>query len=473
MAAAGDTPERARRHIMTQLDEAAVASAFKAGFSGEVVGPADIAYDERRSVWNGGVDKRPAVIAVCHSADDIASAVVVSRSLGVSPAVRSGGHSVAGLSASDEVVIDLSDMRAVDVDPVRRVAVAGPGATWADYDRATARFGLASTGGLISTTGVAGLTLGGGIGWLQRKHGLACDNLRAADVVTAQGDVVHASDDGNADLMWGLRGGGGNFGVVVRFEYDLHPVETVIGGMMLFPLDRGREVLAAFGEWSATAPDEASLMAAVITAPPEPFVPDEMKGGKTIAIVGCWCGVVDAGMAALGPRQQLGPSGDLFAPMPYTAQQSMLDAAAPKGVRNYFRAGYVDRLDDIVDVIVDHGARMPSPMSAIHLHQMGGAIARVDAAATAFSARDVGFAYNVVSTWLDASEDDEHIAANRDAAAALAPISRGGGYVNFLTDRQPESVRASYGADTYGRLAEVKRRWDPENFFRHNQNIVP
>jgi FAD/FMN-containing dehydrogenase len=463
-----------RSVFMAQLDQSAVAAAFKAGFSGDVVTPNDVGYDERRAVWNGAIDRRPALIAVCSSVDHVVEAVSVSRALGVSPAVRGGGHSVAGLSASDGVVIDLSDMGDVVVDRDRRVATAQPGATWADYDRATAGVGLASTGGLISTTGVAGLTLGGGIGWLMRKHGLACDNLRAADVVTAEGTVVTTSDGENADLMWALRGGGGNFGVVVRFEFDLHPIDTVLGGLMLFPLDRGRQALESFGAWSETASDDGSLLAAVITAPPEPFVPADLVGQKVVAVVGCWSGDLDEGATALQPLRELEPSVDLFGPMPYPVLQAMLDAGAPKGARNYFRAGYVDRLgDDFVDAFLEHGAQMPSPMSQLHVHQLGGAVGRVDRDATAFSARDAAFAYNVVSTWFDAADDDIHLNANRAAAAALAPTAVGGSYVNFLADQRDEQVRAAYGASTYARLVAAKRRWDPDNFFRHNQNIAP
>jgi FAD/FMN-containing dehydrogenase len=274
--------------------------------------------------------------------------------------------------------------------------------------------------------------------------------------------------------MWALRGGGGNFGVVVRFEFDLHPVDTVLGGLMLFPLDRGREVLGAFGAWSETAADEASLLAAMITAPPEPFVSAELVGQKVVAIVGCWCGDLDDGATAIQPLRALQPSVDLFGPMPYAALQSMLDAGAPKGARNYFRAGYLDRLgDDFVTAFLEHGSRMPSPMSQLHVHQLGGAAGRVDRGATAFSARGAAFAYNVVSTWFDGSDDDANLGANRRAAAALAPTALGGSYVNFLADRRQEQVRAAYGDATYARLVEAKRRWDPDNFLRHNQNIAP
>jgi FAD/FMN-containing dehydrogenase len=365
-------------------------------------------------------------------------------------------------------------MRRVYIDAHARTASAEPGATWADFDAATAAHGLASTGGLISTTGVAGLTLGGGIGWLQRKYGLSCDNLIAADVVTADGAIVRASGAEHPELLWGLRGGGGNFGVVTNFVFALHPVSTVIGGLMLFPLDRGKQVLTAFRDWAAEAPDEASMLAAVNTAPPEPFVPAELIGQKVLAILGCWCGNLDAGAAALEPLRKLAPSVDLFGPMPYMALQGMLDGGAPHGLRNYFRGGYIADLDDeVIDVALEHGARMPSPMSQIHFHQMGGAVGRLAPDATAFSGRTAGYTYNLVSTWTEPGEDALHIAANRELAAAMAPLSVGGAYVNFLSDAGGGRVRAAYGGALYDRLARLKREYDPANLFSRNQNVQP
>ena len=456
----------------------AIASSFATGFAGIVITPDDDRYDQVRVIWNGTVDARPALIARCRTADDIAAAVTLTRDAGLPLAVRGGGHSVAGLSTCEGgVVIDLSLMRAVTVDPGRRVAVAGPGATWADYDAATAAHGLASTGGLISTTGVAGLTLGGGIGWLQRKHGLACDNLVAAEVVTAEGSTIRASSQQNPHLLWGLRGGGGNFGIASRFEFSLHPVSTVLGGLMLFPLDNGHRVLRAFGDWAAGLPDEASMLAAVLTAPPEPFVPADIVGRKVVGVAGCWCGNLDQGAAALEPLRSLKPLVDVFSPMPYPALQQMLDGSAPPGLRNYFRGGYAPELsNDLIDVVLDHGARMPSPMSAIHLHQMGGAVGWAGPAGTAFSGRAAAYTYNLISTWTDPAEDGQHIAANRDLAGQLAPLSQSGSYVNFLTDTAGDSnarVRAAYGDVLYVRLARLKREFDPGNLFRANHNIRP
>jgi hypothetical protein len=444
-------------------------------FAGELITSGDDTYDDARALWNGTVDARPALIAQCRTTDDVIAAIGLARTSGRPLSIRGGGHSVAGLSMCDDgIAIDLSHMRGVTVDAGARTAAVDPGATWADFDAATGAHGLASTGGLISTTGVAGLTLGGGIGWLQRKYGLACDNLLSADVVTAEGNIVRASATDDAELLWGLRGGGGNFGVVVRFEFALHPVSTVLGGLMLFPLERGTAVMRGFREWAFTAPDEATMLIAILTAPPEPFVPPDLVGRKVVAIVGCWCGDVDKGTTAIEPLRQLGPSADLFGPMPYTALQGMLDAGAPRGLRNYFRGGYVSDLsDDVIDVALDHGARIPSPMSALHVHQMGGAVARVGRDATAFSGRQAGYTYNVVSTWMDPSEDAMHIAANRAFSSALAPLSEAGAYVNFLSDAGGKDASAAYGDALYTRLARLKREYDPNNLFNRNQNVQP
>jgi FAD/FMN-containing dehydrogenase len=448
---------------------------FASTFAGDVIAAGDPEFDTARALWNGTIDCRPFLIARCHTTQDIITAVRLARDAGLPIAVRGGGHSVAGLSTCDDgVVIDLSAMREIEIHPDTRTASVAPGATWADFDQAAAVHGLAATGGLISTTGVGGLTLGGGIGWLQRKHGLSCDNLVAADVVTADGEVVAVSETERPELLWGLRGGGGNFGVVARFEFALHPVSMVYGGLLLFPLDRGAEVLTAFREWARTAPDEASMLAAILTAPPAPFVPPELVGQKAVAIVGCWCGDLDAGAEAIAPLRALGPAADVFGPMPYVALQSMLDEGAEKGMRNYFRGGFLDELDDhVIEVVLAHGAAMPSPMSQIHLHQMGGAVGRVSPDATAFSGRHAGYTYNVISTWLDPNDDALHIAANRAASGELAPLSAAGSYVNFAGEADADRVRSLYGDDLYDRLARLKHEYDSANVFSRNQNVRP
>jgi FAD/FMN-containing dehydrogenase len=455
-----------------------LARSFAARFTGTAIVPDDERYETARAVWNATVEARPALIAQCRTVEDIVAAVTLTRDAGLPFAVRGGGHSVAGLSTCDGgVVIDLSPMRAVGVDSKRGVATAEPGATWGDYDAATGQHGLASTGGLISTTGVAGLTLGGGIGWLQRRHGLACDNLIGAELITADGATVRASESERPDLLLGLRGGGGNFGIVSRFEFSLHPVTTVLGGLMLFPMDQGPDVLRTFRDWAADLPDEGSMLAAVLTAPPEPFVPSHLVGQKAVGILGCWCGDLDDGATALEPLRRLKPAADVFGPMPYPALQGMLDAGAPAGLRNYFRGGYLSELnDDVIDVVLEQGAAMPSPMSQIHLHQMGGAVSRVGIGDSAFSGRAAAYTYNLVSTWTDVAEDATHIAANQRLAAALAPLSLPSTYVNFLTDAPGDTdtpVRTAYGEDVYERLARLKREYDPTNLFRTNHNVRP
>jgi FAD/FMN-containing dehydrogenase len=451
----------------------AIAEVFDGAFDGATTAPGDPEFEAARALWNGVIDSRPALIAHCRSAADVVTAVNLTREAGLPLAVRAGGHSVAGFSSCENgVIVDLSLLRGVDVDPERRRALVQPGATWADFDAATGRHRLASTGGLVSSTGVAGLTLGGGIGWLQRKFGLACDNLRSAQVVTADGSLIDADEE----LLWGLRGGGGNFGVVTRFEFDLHPVSTVLGGMMMFPFDRAEEVLRAFETWAAGAPDEASLLVAINCAPPEPFVPAELVGQRVVLLVGCWCGELSAGETALEPLRALGPVVDLFGPMPYPALQGMLDGGAPHGLRNYFRGGYLaDLSDQVISSLIEQASRMSSPRSQIHLHQMGGAVSRVTTAMSSFSGRAAGYTYNLIGTWTDPSEDSRHIANVCELSAAIEPLSMGRRYVNFDPDDSggADRVRDAYGGEIYGRLALLKRHYDPDNLFRRNQNVRP
>ena len=355
-----------------------------------------------------------------------------------------------------------------------RTAHVQAGATWADFDAATQAHGLASTGGLISHTGVAGLTLGGGIGWLMRAHGLAADNLTGAELVTASGDVVHASSGEQPELLWGLRGGGGNFGVVTSFEFRLHRLGPVVGGLMGFPIDRGREVLQRYRAWAAEIPDEFTTIAAVVTAPPAPFVPPELVGRKIVGLVGCWCGEPDEGVSSLAPLREMQPAFDVFGPMPYPVLQGMLDEGAPPGIRSYTRSGYTaDLSDGMIDAALEHGGAMPSPFSQLHLHHMGGAVARVGEDDTAFGNRRAAYAYNVNSLWMDPSEDELHEETNRQFATALAPFSTGGVYVNFLGNEGAARIRAAYGDAKFERLTALKRTFDPENLFRLNQNIEP
>ena len=448
---------------------------FTAAFPGESLIAGDPGYEPARRVWNGAIDRHPAVIARCTTTDDIAAAVRAARESDLQIAVRGGGHSTPGLSTCDGgVMIDLSPMRRVSVDAGARKANVEPGATWHDFDAATHEHGLATTGGLISSTGVAGLTLGGGIGWLQRSYGLACDNLVDADVVTATGEAVHANAEQEPELLWGLRGGGGNFGIVTRFGFRLHPVREVYGGMVMFPIAEGARVLRRYRDWAPEQPDTLTTLAAVVTAPPAPFVPETLQGRRVVAIIGCDCGDTAGAARRLTAIRDLNPAVDVFGPMPYPALQSMADQGAPPGRRNHFKSGYFAELSDgLIDTVLDRGARLQSPFSEIHLHQMGGAVARVGEDATAFSNRRAAYTFNLIATWIDAAEDDAQVSANRDVAAALEPYSTGGVYVNFLGNEGEARIRASYGDAKFARLAQLKRAYDPNNVFARNQNIPP
>ncbi len=447
------------------------------GLRGQLVRPEDDAYDEARSVWNGAHDRRPALIVRCAGVADVLRAVDFARSENLLVAVRGGGHSLPGFSTVDGgVVIDLSRMTAVRVDPERRTATAEGGATWGDLDHETQAFGLAVTGGLVSTTGIAGFTLGGGIGWLMRKHGLACDNLVAADVVTADGCLVHASDDENPELLWALRGGGGNFGIVTSMEFRLHPVgPMVVGGPIFFAGDRAEEVLSFYRDWVRTLPDELTTLVNLTTAPPAPFLPESVHGKPVVAVVAVHAGDHERGRELVRPLKDLGdPVADLIDVMPYTVIQSLLDPLWERGAHNYFRSAYVDELTDAA--IAATAARhrdVPSPQSEIHLQHFGGAVARVSPDSSPFGNRSSQFVLNVIARSPDAVGFEDNVAWARGTADALAPVSRAGAYSNFMGDADDDRLRASYGDAAYERLVELKRRYDPENLFRLNQNIAP
>ncbi len=444
---------------------------FAGQFGGELLGPGEDAYEEHRWVWNGMIDRHPALIARCHSTNDVVAGVNFARQQGLLLAVRGGGHSFAGFSTCDDgLVLDLSPMQRVEVDAERRVAQAGGGATWSVFDAATHVHGLASTGGLISTTGIAGLTLGGGIGWLQRKCGLACDNLLSVEVVTAAGEIVRASEAENSELFWGLRGGGGNFGVVTSFEFRLHPVESVVGGLMLFEANRVDEVLSFYRSYVRDCPDELTTWLSVITAPAADFVPSHLQGKTALALLACHCGDPGEAELSLLELRELGPFADLVESMPYPALQSMLDEDLPPGVRCYLKAGYTAELtDSLISVIIEHTAAMPSASSTFDVHHMGGAVARVADDATAFGDRRSAFCFNIVGVWHDPEGDDVNRAWVRDFASALEPFGTGGVYVNFTAE--PGRVSAAYGDRKYARLQALKSQYDPDNLFRLNQNI--
>jgi FAD binding domain/Berberine and berberine like len=442
---------------------------------GEVVTPDDSGYTDAAKVWNGAFDAcRPALIVRCSGAADVIAAVGFARSNDLPIAVRGGGHSVAGFSTNDGgIVIDLSPMDGVRVDPAACRATIGGGAVWADVDHETQAHGLATTGGLVSTTGVAGFTLGGGIGWTMRKFGLACDNLAAADVVTADGQLVHASETENADLLWGLRGGGGNFGVVTQFEFDLHRLGPIVyAGPIFYPAEASRDLLRTFTSWCGEAPDEITALVNLTTAPPLPVIPEQWHGKKVAAFLAVCTGPEPGEGLVSAFRDVAEPVADLLGPMPYQGIQTLLDPLWAKGIHSYFKATNLARLDDeLVDRLCRIHLDAPGPQCEIHVHQMGGAVGRVADGATAFAERGMPFVLNGVTGWHDPDAGDAHKEWARTVIAAASDASTGRSYVNFLGDS--DSARTSYSADTYARLVSLKNQYDPTNVFRLNQNIEP
>jgi FAD/FMN-containing dehydrogenase len=448
---------------------------FAAGLRGTLVRPGDADYDLERSIWNGAHDRRPALIARCAGVADVIRTVELARSEGLPLAVRGGGHSIPGFSTVDGgIVLDLSPMKGIRVDPARRRVAAQPGCTWKDLDAETQQFGLAVTGGLVSSTGIAGFTTGGGIGWLVRKHGLASDNLVGADVVTADGQFVHASADEHPDLFWGLRGGGGNFGVVTSFDYQLHEVgPTVLSGLAFYPAEEAEQVLRGYRAACAAAPDELTTLVNMTTAPPVPFLPESVHGKPVIAVGGCWSGDPDAGDAATAPFRTLGTLiADVFAANPYAGWQQALDPLYPRGVHNYFRSAFLRTADDAsLRVLQDSFAALPNTMTEVHLHHLGGAVGRVPADATAFAVRDHEFIVNVIARTPAAEGFADTVDWARGVTSSLGPDAAA--YVNFTGEANAALVRASYPPDTYRRLVELKNDYDPTNLFRLNQNVAP
>ncbi len=446
-------------------------------FRGEVLRPADAGYDEARKIWNGMIDRRPAVIARCGNAADVAAAVRFGRREGLSLAVRGGGHGVAGYAICEGgLVIDLSPMREVSVDPERRVATAEAGALWGGFDAATQALSLATTGGVVTHTGIAGLTLGGGIGWLMRKHGLTCDNLLGVELVTAEGKLVRADEKENADLFWGVRGGGGNFGIVTRFEYRLHRLDpTVLAGLILHPISRAREALRFYRDFIAEAPDELAVYLSLRTAPALPIIPTDLQGKPVVGFVVCYAGPVDDGERVLRPLRRFGPpAADLIAPKAYVAHQSTFDPTVPHGMHYYWKSHYVAPLSDsAIETLVEHAWAKRSPHSYTIVFHMGGAVRRLGEMETAFSGRDAEHAININGEWPGPDDPNQDIDWVRLMFDKIQPYGTGGVYVNFLGDEGEDRVRAAYGAEKYQRLARLKAKYDPQNVFKLNQNIKP
>jgi FAD/FMN-containing dehydrogenase len=443
--------------------------------TGQVVRPGDADYEEARHVYNGMIDARPSAVVRCSSTADVAAVVRFAADSGTPLAVRGGGHSVPGFgTATDAIVADLSGLQAVEVDDERRTATAGGGTTWARFDDVTAAHGLATTGGVVASTGIGGLTLGGGMGYLSRGYGLSCDNLLAAEVVTAEGRVVTADEDRHADLFWALRGGGGNFGVVTRFTYRLHPVTTVLGGPIFFELADAPALLAYFQEFIRTAPREFGGFAAFQIAPPLPFVPADRVGEPLALLVCCWTGSPQEGQRILqGFREVARPVAEAVGELPYAALNGMFDPLLPAGLRHYWKASFVTELTgEAIAEHMRHAPDLPTVQSAVHFHTVNGAVHDVAPDATAYGHRDASIATVIAGMWPDPADDERNTEWVRRYHAATAPHSQPGGYVNFASADEQSRAGDNYGAN-YDRLREVKRRYDPDNLFHLNQNIRP
>jgi FAD/FMN-containing dehydrogenase len=450
--------------------------ALKARVRGAVLTPGDDGYDAARTIWNAMIDRRPAVIVRCAGAADVRAAVDVARQSGAILAVRGGGHNIAGSAVCDGgVMIDLSAMKSVRIDPFAKTARVEPGVTLGEFDREAQAFGLATPTGINSTTGIAGLALGGGFGWISRKYGLTSDNLMAADIVTADGKFVHASDSENPDLFWAIRGGGGNFGIVTSFEFRLHRIgPEVISGLIVHPLAQARDLLRRYCEIAAAAPDELTCWAVMRAAPPLPFLPKEVHGTGVIVFAACYAGPMQDAASAMAPLRAMGkPIADVIGPHPFAGWQAAFDPLLTPGARNYWKSHSFAALDDgLIDMLCDNAGALPSPETEIFLAQLGGAINRVPAAATAYPHRDVGFVVNVHARWRDPADDARCTAWARSVFDACAPFATGGTYVNFIPEDDGSGVAGAYLGNAK-RLAAVKAKHDPQNLFRLNQNIRP
>lgn len=468
---------RTNERETTVLDAASI-KALENNFRGTVIRPSDPDYDEARLLWNAMIDRHPALIARCEGTADVIEAVRFARENNLLLAVRGGGHNVAGNAMCDGgIVIDLSQMKGIHVDAANRTARAQPGVTWGELDRETQAFGLATPGGIVSDTGIAGLTLGGGFGWLTRKHGFTCDNLRSADVVTAEGKLVTASETENPDLFWGIRGGGGNFGIVTSFEYDLHPVgPEMMAGVIIYPLAAARNVLRFYREFAAAAPDELGSMAVFRLAPSASFIPEELQGKPVIGVIACYAGEVEEGKRALRPLKEFGePIVDAIKPKLYTAHNAALDAGQPAGLQYYWKSEYLHEIsDDAIETCIGYAAGITSPHTRAALFHLGGATHRYDEGAMAVSHRDAEYVLAINTGWKNPSDNERRMQWTRDFWTAMQPFSTGGVYVNFLSkDDGQDRIRAAYGPEKYDKLVALKNKYDPTNLFQINQNIEP
>ncbi|MGA3108540.1 MAG: FAD-binding oxidoreductase [Candidatus Bathyarchaeia archaeon] len=442
---------------------------------GDVIPPGDERYDGARKVYNAMIDKRPAIIIRCVDVADVIAAVKMAKTQGLAVAVRGGGHSVPGFgTADDALVVDLGRMKGIRVDPASKTVWAEGGCTWGDFNHATYAFGMATTGGIISTTGIAGLTLGGGIGYLTRGAGLSLDNLVSADVVLADGSFMTASEQHKPDLFWALRGGGGNFGVVTSFQFSLHEVKDIVGGAMLFEVEDAPKVMRAYDKYITNAPRELGAFFAWQIAPPLPFIPENRHGDTFCAIVVCWTGPTDQATKAFAPfRDAARVVAEFVGPMPYPAMNSLFDGLVPPGLQHYWKAVYVRNLTDgAIDAHMKFGPKVPVVNSTVHIYPINGAVHDVAPEATAFGHRDAKYATVIAGMWPDPEQNEANIRWVKDYYAALAPHSERGGYINFAAGDDTDRVGANFGIH-FDRLRELKKKYDPGNVFRINQNIVP
>jgi FAD/FMN-containing dehydrogenase len=450
----------------TRLEKTAV-EAFQANLRGALLRPGEAGYDEARSIHNGMIDRRPALIACCAGVADVLTGVRFAREHELLVSVRGGGHGMPGFAVCEGgLMLDLSGMKGVYVDPTHRTIRADAGVTWGMFDHETQAFGLATTGGVVGSTGIAGLTLGGGHGFLMRRYGLACDNLRSADVVTADGRWLRASATEHEELFWGLRGGGGNFGVVTSFEYHLHPLGTMLAGMVIYPFEKAKALLRLYRDITSTAPDELGSLVALGTLP---------DGTQAAVLLVGYSGFIADGEKLLRPLREFGPPlADQVSPSPYTALQGISEHFNPRGYRNYLKTNYLkDLSDDVIDILVERYASVPAPFTHIVVEHMGGAVSRMDPQATAYNYRDAHYNFLIVGMWADPAEDARGIAWVRSLWQALHPFSSGNIYVNYESDVGVDRVQAAYGAAKYDRLVALKNAYDPTNFFRLNANITP
>lgn len=459
----------------TAVDESAIQE-LSSGLRGTLLQPEDKDFDEVRQIWNAMIDKKPRIIVRCAGVADVLRSVAFARDHGLLVAVRGAGHNIAGNAVCEGgLMIDLSLMRSVRVDPQSKRAYVEPGATLGDLDHESQAFGLATPLGINSTTGVAGLTLGGGFGWLSRKYGMTVDNLISADVVTADAELLRASSNENSDLFWGIRGGGGNFGIVTNFEFQLHPVgPEVLSGLIVFPIDQAKSVLGRYRDFVETMSEELNVWVILRKAPPLPFLPPEVHGKEVVVLALCYAGDVEKGMTEIEPLRSFGQVlGEHVGAQPFTAWQSAFDPLLAPGARNYWKSHNFSQLSDgLLDTAVEYAGKLPSPHCEIFFGVMGGQVSRVSAEATAYSHRQSKYILNVHGRWETAEEDARCIAWARELFTAAAPHATGGVYVNFLTEEEGDRIAAAYGP-SYKRMVELKNKFDPTNLFRLNQNIKP